>query len=217
MPIVFHKPDNHATLLGELATHCRSGLKAADGRAAVTPSGLAALDAVLPEGGWPRGAVTELLPDTFGVGEIGLLLPALAALSRAGQPLAWIAPPYLPCALGLAQGGIELAQLLLVAAHDDREALWAAEQALRCPSFGAVLLWPTALTDRSVRRLQLAAETSGSIGFLFRPVTAVATPSPAALRLRLHPRREGLGVQIIKARGGRPHALVVHPAAATGG
>lgn len=217
MPIVFHKPDNHATLVGELATLCRSGPRAAAGRAAATSSGLEALDAVLPEGGWPRGAVTELMPDAFGVGEIGLLLPALAALSQAGQPLAWIAPPYLPCALGLAQGGIELTQLLLVAARDDREALWAAEQALRCPSFGAVLLWPTALTDRSVRRLQLAAEASGSIGFLFRPATAVATPSPAALRLRLHPRREGLEVRIIKARGGRPHALVVHPAAAAGG
>jgi len=217
MPIVFHKPDNHATLLGELAALCRGGLKPADGRASVTPSGLAALDAALPEGGWPRGAITELIPDTCGIGEIGLLLPALAALSQAGQPLAWVAPPYLPCALGLAQGGIELMQLLLVAARDDREALWAAEQALRCPSFGAVLLWPAAPTDRSVRRLQLAAETSGSIGFLFRPPAAAAAPSPAALRLRLHPRREGLEVQIIKARGGRPHAVVVHPAAATGG
>jgi hypothetical protein len=217
MPGVFHKPDDHATLFGELAALCRGGRKLADGRAAATPSGLAALDAALPEGGWPRGAIIELIPDACGIGEIGLLLPALAALSQAGQPLAWIAPPYLPGAQGLAQGGIELMQLLLVAARDDREVLWAAEQALRCSGLGAVLLWPAAPTDRSVRRLQLAAEASGAIGFLFRPPAAAAAPSPAALRLRLHPRREGLEVRIIKARGGRPHALVVHPAAATGG
>jgi hypothetical protein len=216
MPITFHKPDNHAALLGQLATLCRSVRAAADGSAVAASSGHAALDAALPDGGWPRGAITELMADTVGIGEVGLLLPALAALSRAGQPLAWIAPPYLPCALGLAQGGIELTQLLLVATRDEHEALWAAEQALRCPNFGAVLLWPTTLTDRSARRLQLAAETSGSIGFLFRPATAVATPSPAALRLHLHPRREGLEVRIIKARGGRPHALVVHPTAAAG-
>lgn len=217
MATAFRKPDDPAALRAELAALCRSGFRAADGRAAVTPSGLAALDAALPEGGWPRGAITELLPDACGVGELGLLLPALAALSQAGQPLAWVAPPYLPCALGLAQRGIALARLLLIAARDDRETLWAAEQALRCSGVGAVLLWPGALTDRCVRRLQLAAEAGGAIGFLFRPAAAAATPSPAALRLSLHPRGAGLEVRIIKARGGRPHALVVHPAAAAGG
>jgi cell division inhibitor SulA/protein ImuA len=217
MPIAFHKPDNHAALLEGLASLCRNGRGTAAGRVTATPSGLAVLDAVLPDGGWPRGAVTELMPDAFGVGEIGLLLPALASLSQAGQPLAWVAPPQLPCAMGLAQGGIALAQLLLVAARDDRATLWAAEQALRCSGLGAVLLWPAAATDRCVRRLQLAAEAGGTSGFLFRPATAAAAPSPAALRLRLRPRREGLEVRIIKARGGRPHALVVHPAAAAGG
>jgi cell division inhibitor SulA/protein ImuA len=216
MPIQFHKPAGHAALLGELAALCRGARAAADGRATATPSGLAALDAVLPDGGWPRGAVTELLADTAGIGEIGLLLPVLAGLSRAGLTLAWIAPPYLPCAPGLAQGGIDLARLLLVGARDDHEALWAAEQALRCPAIGAVLLWPAAATERCVRRLQLAAESGGSLGFLFRPPAAAAAPSPAALRLRLCPQRAGLEIRIIKARGGRPHALVVHPAAAAG-
>lgn len=215
MSLPLHRPADRAALLAQLATLCR-GTRAAASGAAAAPSGLAALDAVLPDGGWPRGALTELLADTAGIGELALLLPALAGVNRAGLAQAWIAPPHLPCAAGLAQGGIDLGRLLLVATRDERETLWAAEQALRCAGLGAVLLWPAAPTDRSLRRLQLAAESAGSLGFLFRPAAAAAVPSPAALRLQLAPRNSGLEVRIIKARGGRPHAVVVHPAAAAG-
>ena len=49
------------------------------------PSGHAALDAALPDGGWPRRALTELLLPSDGVGEIALLLPTLARLTAAGE------------------------------------------------------------------------------------------------------------------------------------
>ncbi|MFO1399829.1 MAG: hypothetical protein U1F30_01225 [Steroidobacteraceae bacterium] len=148
MPLPLQGPADRAALLAGLATLCR-GTRAAAPGAVAAPSGLAALDAVLPEGGWPRGALTELLADTPGIGELALLLPALAGLDRAGLAQAWIAPPHLPCAAGLAQGGIDLGRLLLVATRDERETLWAAEQALRCTGLGAVLLWPAAPADRS--------------------------------------------------------------------
>jgi hypothetical protein len=141
-------------------------------------------------------------------------LPALAQLSRAGRYLVWITPPCLPYAPALAQHGLVLDQLVLVQAHDASAVLWAAEQALRCPAVGAVLAWPPAIDDRRVRRLQLAAETGGSCGLLYRPPAAALQHSPAALRLRLRPEGAGLRVEIQKARGGRAHALVVHPAAA---
>ena len=48
------------------------------GRGAVTASGFAALDAQLPGGGWPHGALTELLLPHPGIGELRLLAPALA-------------------------------------------------------------------------------------------------------------------------------------------
>jgi hypothetical protein len=178
------------------------------------PTGFADFDALLPGGGWPVGAITELMPETQGIGELSLLLPALAQLSRAGRYLVWIEPPCLPYPPALAQHGLVLNRLLLVQAHEAATVLWAAEQALRCPAIGAVLAWPAALDDRRVRRLQLAAETGGSCGLLYRPPSAALQPSPAALRLRLRPRGAGLHVEIQKARGGRAHALVVHPAAA---
>lgn len=56
------------------------------GRGAVTPSGHPALDAELPGGGWPHGALTELLLPQPGIGELRLLAPALAAVSRGSPP-----------------------------------------------------------------------------------------------------------------------------------
>ncbi len=183
-------------------------------RPAAQPTGFADFDALLPGGGWPVGAITELMPETQGIGELSLLLPALGKLSRAGRYLVWIAPPCLPYPPALAQHGLVLNRLVLVRAHDTQAVLWAAEQALRCPAVGAVLAWPAALDERRVRRLQLAAETGGSCGLLYRPPSAAQQPSPAALRLRLKALSAGLHVEIQKARGGRAHALVVHPAAA---
>ncbi len=183
-------------------------------RPSAQPTGFANFDALLPGGGWPVGAITEVMPETQGIGELSLLLPALAQLSRAGRYLVWIAPPCLPYPLALAQHGLVLNRMVLVQARDAASVLWAAEQALRCPAVGAVLAWPASLDDRRVRRLQLAAETGGSCGVLYRPPSAALQPSPAALRLRLKALNTGLHVEIQKARGGHAHALVVHPAAA---
>jgi protein ImuA len=201
-------------LLEELKRVCRDGHAGTSDRPAALPTGFAELDAVLPGGGWPVGAITELMPDTMGIGELSLLLPALAQLTHAGQYLAWIAPPYLPCPAALAQAGIALERLLLVRTGNTQSSLWAAEQLLRCPHIGAVLAWPAALDDRRVRRLQLAAEAGGSCGMLYRPARAAEQPSPAALRLQLHATASGLGIHIKKSRGGHIHALVVHPASA---
>ncbi len=209
------QPLSHDELRARLE-HMGRGAHADDpARAAVVPTGFAELDAELPGGGWPVGAITELMPEAQGIGELSLLMPALAHLSRAGRYLAWIAPPCLPYPPALVQHGLALERVLVVQAHDARSVLWAAEQVLRCAAIGAVLAWPEALLDdRRVRRLQLAAEAGGSCGWLYRPPAAAQQPSPAALRLRLKSIEGGLHIDIHKARGRRAHALVVHPAAA---
>src|SRR3569833_3333005 len=45
----------------------------------VVPSGFPALDAALPGGGWPSAGLIEILVSHLGVGELNVLLPALAA------------------------------------------------------------------------------------------------------------------------------------------
>lgn len=74
------------------------------------PTGLADLDALLPGGGWPRGALSEILIEHDGIGECSLLLPALAALTRARRRIALVAPPYVPYAPALAAAGVDLDQ-----------------------------------------------------------------------------------------------------------
>ena len=170
-------------------------------RDGAVPTGHPRLDEHLG-GGWPRGALTELLLDHRGIGELRLLLPALARLG-AERWLAWIDPPLVPYAPALAAAGIDLARLLWVQPPDADERLWAAEQTLRSGACGAVLLWPGRITNPLPRRLQLAAEHGDSSGFLFRPRSTAAQHSPAALRLQLEPAADGLRVAPLKRRGGR--------------
>ena len=172
--------------------------------AAVLPTGIAALDALLPGGGFPLGAVTEVLLPQEGIGELRLLVPALAAQSRQGLWVAWIDPPHVPYAPALAAMGVRLSRVLLVSATTDRDRLWAAGQCLRSGACGAVLAWPGECDDRALRRLQLAAGKGGGLGvlFRFRAERAAARPSHAALRLRLVPSPRGAVVEIVKGRGG---------------
>src|SRR5690348_2018520 len=58
------------------------------------PTGYADLDALLPQRGWPRRALTELLLPADGVGELSLLIPTLGRFTQAGATVALIAPPY---------------------------------------------------------------------------------------------------------------------------
>ncbi|MFZ0107855.1 MAG: SOS cell division inhibitor SulA, partial [Thiobacillus sp.] len=86
------------------------------------PTGFAALDALLPGGGWPRGALTEVLLARQGIGELRLLTPALAQLPEADGWLAWVAPPYVPYAAALAAAGIDLKRLLVAKPGNEADA-----------------------------------------------------------------------------------------------
>jgi hypothetical protein len=186
----------------------------------VVPTGFAALDAALPGGGWPRGALLEVLAARQGIGELSLLVPALGALSREGRRLAWVDPPYVPYAPALTSRGIDLEGVLLVRTDLGEEGLWAAEQALRSGACGAVLAWPReSLVDgRALRRLQLAAESGSSWGVLFRPARRAAEPSPAPVRVLLEPGLSGVVVSLLKCRGRGPAGPVwVRPQGRPGG
>jgi len=181
-------------------------------------SGYPRLDRCLPGGGWPLETLTEILMGQYGIGELRLLMPALAQLStNNGQNhrgvltepgwIAWVAPPFQPYAPALQQYGIDLSRLLIVRPKDDSELLWSAEQALSSGSCAAVLLWPHILDDQGSRRLQLAAERGHSWAIAFRPLIARRQPSAAALRLELQPTGQGTCVHVLKSRGGRPTVL----------
>src|SRR5687768_1145569 len=103
-------------------------------------TGFKALDQVLPDSGWPAGALTELLVSSTGTGELSLLMPALSAICKEGKGIAVLGAPYLPQARAWESAGIPLERLLIIDAEGN-DLLWAAEQVLRSGECGAVLLW----------------------------------------------------------------------------
>ena len=182
-------------------------------RAQTLPSGDAALDAQLPGGGWPVGALTELLQAPGAHNEWRLLLPALA---RSGSgPVVLVAPPHLPFAPALQAQGLQAHRLLWLGAADspDTAALWLSEQALRCAAVDAVLAWLPQVRPEQLRRLQWAAAEHHKLLFVLRPEAAQAQASPAVLRLLLGVANSAaLSVQILKRRG-PPLADSLHLAA----
>jgi cell division inhibitor SulA/protein ImuA len=175
-------------------------------------TGYDALDQHLATEGWPSAALTEILLDEPGVGELKLLMPALAALSQprhdgAHRWLMWIAPPHIPYAPALNEAGVDLTRVMVVHANDRMDVLWAAEQSLRSGNCAAVLAWVRHAPVKSLRRLQLAAAEGDSMGFVFRPTRGVDEASPAALRLLLKHEPGRRTLHILKNRGGRPAAL----------
>lgn len=170
--------------------------------ASVYPTGLAALDAVLPSGGWPEAALSEILMAKDGVGELQLVLPTLARLSKAGERIVLVAPPYTPYPHAWQNAGVDL-RLLSVIQAEERDALWAVEQCLRSGSCGAVLCWPRKADDRALRRLQVAAETGQTLAFAWRALSEAINASPAALRLAVE--AKPAQVRVLKCRGGLAH------------
>lgn len=179
-------------------------------------TGFKELDACLPGGGWPAAALTEVVLERYGVGELSLLMPAMARLCGSDAPectggwIFWISPPFIPYAPALSRHGIDLSRVLLVHTPTARSAsLWAMEQALRARSCVAVLAWAEDVEQTALRRLQLAAEKAHCWAVLFRPIRALEERSPAALRLRLASTSTATRVEILKCRGARPKVVCI--------
>ncbi len=188
----------------------------------VVATGHAPLDAELPGGGWPLGALVELLQPTPTAAMWPLLLPALA--ERVREPMSGAAqrsaaksarvvvinPPHEPYLPALAAGGVPASRLLWLAADAPPAQLWATEQALRCQDVTAVVAWLPRVQMGELRRLQQAAAQTGALLFVLRPESSAAqVASPARVRLRVAaevpaPHRPRL--QLV-GEGDGPHAL----------
>ena len=188
-------------------------------------SGFAALDRELPGGGWPQGQLIELLTDDAGIGELSLLAPALAQLSKVRRCTVWVLPAdaapdqTMPYAPALATAGIDLARTIFVKPDTPRENLWAIEQSLRARHLGAVVGWPSPGGGdgdfRALRRLHLLAQRHQSLAFVLRSTRHAQAPSPAVLRLQLASDGAQLAITLLKRRGRpllEPITLALRPA-----
>ncbi len=186
-------------------------------------AGYAALDQVLPGGGWPQGALVEVIQPQAGLHEWGLLAPVLAAVQLAApdRMLVLVGAPHLPFGPALGARRITMRHLLCVQANEPGKGpalLWATREALQCADVASVLAWLPEARSAHLRRLQIAAHAHGKLLFVFRPLRAQHESSPAPLRLRLEGTASEQGnllVHVLKRRGpplATPVLLATRPA-----
>jgi protein ImuA len=169
-------------------------------QSAAVSTGHDRLDAELPNGGWPTGALVDLMLQQPGIGEMRFLQPAFARIAP-HRPIVLVQPPYLPQASAWSTWQLPAEQLLWIRAQRSVDALWAAEQVLRNGSCGALVLWQPHIRHEALRRLHLAAQSSDMLFWLVRPLAAAQDASPSPLRLCLRPAIGGIDVEIAKRRG----------------
>jgi hypothetical protein len=178
--------------------------------AGVVSSGSESLDRLLPEGGFRRGSLVEYLAAGGGSGAGSLAFVAAAQAARAGGAIVvvdrqrWFYPPAV---VGL---GIELARLVVVRPESAEDHAWAIDQVLRSRGVAAAWCWPEDEDDHTLRRWQLAVESSGVLGLLMRGQEARHQPSWAEVRLAIEPvaepRRQAAGrarrlrVEVVRSR-----------------
>lgn len=172
------------------------------------PTGFAALDAALPGCGWPSSSLSELLTESFGIGELSILLPAFSKISN-NKGIVLVAPPFIPYAPALAKAGVDLNRLIVIQPSISREILASAELALRSGACGVVAIWEACLFDKNskhvnylaLRKLNLAAQIGNSMAILFRSPLLEFQPSPAALRIKLTSENGLLCLKLFKRKG----------------
>lgn len=166
-------------------------------------------DTSLIGAGLARGALHEVCAATPGSG----VAFAAILLARCGGQVLWISTEQesnLVWPPGLLPFGLTPDKLILARAARWPEALWAMEEALRCPALGGAVLMAGSgqgLDLTATRRLHLAAEAGGVFGLLLRPDGA-AGASAARTRWHIAPLSSDAAprwrLTLLRQRGGAP-------------
>jgi hypothetical protein len=168
------------------------------------PSGFADLDRVLPGGGWPIGALTEILNSADeGIGELSLLMPTIAAASCSGQGVVLVNAPHIPFPAAWLAKGVALESCSFITTDNVQEALWSTEQSLLSGACSLVIFWQpegTSIEYKALHRLHLAALNGKTPAILFRSRRDGNQSSPAALKLLVTAMAGELAVRVIKRR-----------------
>jgi len=145
--------------------------------------GITEIDSVTPWSGLARSGIHELIGDQAAIPG---LLAALLGRQKGLEHVIWVSPEANLFAPGLAQLGLDHHKLMIAWARRADDRLWATEEALKDLPRGAVIAEVESPGLTETRRLQLAAEASGSIGFLVR---RDRQPSAALTRWLVEPAR----------------------------
>jgi len=194
--------------------------------------GLDAIDRVLPDGGLAFGALHEVAGGGTGAvhGAAAALFTAGVAARTGGKVLWCLTRPDL-FAPAVAQAGLSSSRVIYVECGDDKTVLACFEEGLRHKGLGAVVAEVARLSMTASRRLQLAAESSGTIGIAIRrwrrqaadfgqPTAAVTRWRVTALPSEALPvpgiRRARWQLELIRCRAGESADFVVEACDAKG-
>ena len=153
----------------ELRERIRHLESVAGRRRSVLPFGIKAIDRHLPGGGLALGALHEVAGGGHGAidGAAAALFAAGIAARTRGHVL-WCVTRQDLFAPALAQAGLVPDRVIYVEAGDETSVLICFEEGLRHGGLGAVVAEVARLSMTASRRLQLAAESSGTIGIAIR-------------------------------------------------
>jgi protein ImuA len=181
-------------------------------------NGLEAIEAAFPNQAFPTGAIHEFLSfePEHAAATYGFIGGLMDGLMKHGCISIWIsaAKQVFPAALKTFVGAPD--QIIFIHARRDKDALWAAEEALKCKGIACVILEVRELTFMQSRRLQLAVETSRVTGFVLRSDPRRMCTTACVARWHITPRQSrtkdklpGVGfpcwqVDLQKARNGKP-------------
>jgi protein ImuA len=135
-------------------------------------TGFPTLDRLLPGRGLRAGSLVEWRGHREASGALTLALAVAARLLRDDETLVVIDNDRDTHPVGMAGLGIPLDRTVVVRTDDPVAGLWAWEQAFRTPGVTVTLGRLKEINDRVARRLQLATEAGGGLGFLIRPPDA---------------------------------------------
>ena len=148
--------------------------------------GLPALDSHLPHGGLAFGALHEVAPAADGDMSVafGFIAALLGRMPRGGPLLLVMSARELaqygcPHGHGLNGLGLDPARMILVETADEKQTLWALEEALRSAVPAVVVGAIERLDLKTSQRLHLAAGNSGLPLVLLRPARTMEASAAA--------------------------------------
>jgi protein ImuA len=194
--------------------------------AATVDMGLGPVAAAFPNGVFPTGAVHELIAEgTEGMAASGGFLAALLGpLMKRGGAVIWVCRERRVFPPGLGSFGVDAGRVIFLTVRNEKAALWAIEEALKCEGLAAVVGEVREMSGHAVRRLQLAVEQSRVTGFVLREdprsgIAAVARWKVNSVRSGVVDGAQGAGmpgvgfarwrVELSKIRNGRPGCWLV--------
>lgn len=164
---------------------------------------MAALDAMLPDGGWPKAGVVEVTEPGDRADAMELFMPAVARITLQGRALVLVAPSFAARKRVFTDTTVDPVRVMQLNPHPGRSVLWTVESLLRSGECGVVMAWPGCDTELMDKRLQKAAMQGRVLCVLFRPPCQRRMVSGSSLRLGVDVDEDGRMLYLFNGRGDR--------------